>query len=208
MATGCYPGSFNPPTLAHLAIAEAAAEACALDRVDLVVSRVALDKEHVVRPDLDDRIAVLDAIAANHAGLAVAVTDQQLLVDVARGYDVLVLGADKWAQVCDPQYYGGSSTVRDAALGLLPRLAVAPRAGHATSRPAGAVVLDLPVGLLSVSSTRARAGEARVDGARGPRVRPPHRRLERSGPVRRMATPAPRLRGIPRPPVGRHDARP
>ena len=33
---GCYPGSFNPPTVAHLAVAESAVEQAGLDRLDLV----------------------------------------------------------------------------------------------------------------------------------------------------------------------------
>ena len=35
---GAYPGTFNPPTRAHLAVAAAAREQCGLARVDLVVS--------------------------------------------------------------------------------------------------------------------------------------------------------------------------
>ena len=54
---GVYPGSFNPPTIAHLAIAQAARDQCGLDRVDLVVSRVALAKEDVRDPPFDDRIS-------------------------------------------------------------------------------------------------------------------------------------------------------
>ncbi|WP_419919708.1 hypothetical protein [Candidatus Poriferisocius sp.] len=47
---GVYPGSFNPPTIGHLAIARAAPAQQGLDRVDLAVSRVALGKELVARP--------------------------------------------------------------------------------------------------------------------------------------------------------------
>jgi hypothetical protein len=157
---GCYPGSFNPPTLAHLAIAEAAVARCGLDRVDLVVSRVALAKEHVVVPALDERVAVLRAVVgARSSWLGLVVTDDQLLVDVARGYDVLVLGADKWGQVLDPAFYGGSEAARDEAVAALPALAVAPRPGHEhVELPAGAVLLDLPLELQRASSTAARGG--------------------------------------------------
>ena len=160
MRTGCYPGSFNPPTLAHLAIAEAAAQRCALDRVDLVVSRVALAKEHVVVPALDERVAVLrDVVTVRSSWLGLVVTDDQLLVDVARGYDVVILGADKWAQVLDPGFYGGSEVTRDEAVGALPPVAVAPRPGHEhVELPAGAVLLDLPAHLQGASSTAVRAG--------------------------------------------------
>jgi len=124
---GCYPGSFNPPTIAHLAVAEAAHSQCGLTRLDLVVSRVALGKAAPAGPRFEDRIAVLDTIAGSRPWLGVRVTDAQLLVDVAAGYDVVVLGADKWAQVVDPTWYDGSIAARDAALARLPEVVVAPR---------------------------------------------------------------------------------
>ncbi len=159
MAVGCYPGSFDPPTLAHLAIVAAAIERCELQRVDLVVSRVALIKEHVTIPVLADRLAVLSEIVAAHHGLGLVVSDQQLLVDLASGYDVLVLGADKWAQVRDPRFYGGSPAARDAAMAALPPLAFVSRPGHDEGPlPVGTVRLLLADGLAEMSSTAARAG--------------------------------------------------
>ncbi len=47
---GVYPGSFDPPTVAHLAIAEAARDQAGLDRVVLAVSRAALGKEQRRQP--------------------------------------------------------------------------------------------------------------------------------------------------------------
>lgn len=41
---GCYPGSFDPLTIGHLAVAEAALVHCALDRLDLVLSEDPLGK--------------------------------------------------------------------------------------------------------------------------------------------------------------------
>ena len=154
---GVYPGSFNPPTIGHLAIAEAALRQRGLDRVDFVVSRVALGKELVGRPAFDDRIAVLEASVADIDGLEVAVTDRQLLVDIARGYDVVVMGADKWAQVLDPAFYGDSAHDRDRAVAALVQLelAIAPRAPFEV--PSGTeLVVAAEVG--TVSSTGARQG--------------------------------------------------
>lgn len=148
-----FPGSFNPPTVAHLAMAEAALRQCDVERVDLVVSRSPIDKEHVTKPTIDERIEVLRAVAGTRAWLGVVVTDARLLVDIAAGYDVLILGADKWEQVHDAAYYD-SPAARDAALAALPRLAVAPRLDHAV--PEGATILD--VAHHDVSSTAARAG--------------------------------------------------
>jgi nicotinic acid mononucleotide adenylyltransferase len=153
---GCYPGSFNPPTVAHLAIAHAALDQAALDTVELVVSRVALGKEPVETPTLDDRVALLETIAATRPWLTVRVTDDRLLVDIARGFDVLVMGADKWAQVRDPAWYGASVVARDAAVHALPRVLVAPRPGFDTD---GAEVLRLPDDHGHVSSSAARDGE-------------------------------------------------
>lgn len=152
---GVYPGSFNPLTVAHLAIAEEARRACRLDTVALVVSRVALGKPDVVRPWLEHRVEVLHRAAATRPWLRVVITDRQLLADIAAGYDVLVLGADKWSQVVDPSFYEDEPH-RDAAVAALPHLAVVPRQGFPL--PAGdATVLDLD--LHHVSATAARRGE-------------------------------------------------
>lgn len=146
-----YPGTFDPPTVAHVAIAEATARQCGVERVDFVLNEAPLGKAGV-RP-LEVRRAMLEAVAAARPWLAVVVTDRLHLADIADGYDVLVLGADKWAQVLDVAFYA-SAEARDAALARLPRLALAPRHGMAV--PDGCVVLD--VDLSHISSTAARAG--------------------------------------------------
>jgi predicted RNA-binding protein with PIN domain len=84
------------------------------------------------------------------------VTDAQLIAEIAAGYDIVVMGADKWAQVRDPAWYGGDPGRRDAALASLPRVLVAPRPGFDVI---GAEVLDVDPEHAHVSSTRARAGE-------------------------------------------------
>ena len=108
-----YPGTFDPPTVAHLAIAEAARSQCELTSVDLVVNPNPLGKSGM-RP-LETRVAMLEAVAAHRPWLRVVVTDQLHLADIAKGYDVLVLGADKWEQVLDPAFYA-SEAARDAAV--------------------------------------------------------------------------------------------
>jgi hypothetical protein len=156
---GCYPGSFDPPTVAHLAVAEAARRQAGLDRIDLVLSRSALGKDEAARPSVDDRRAVLDAVAATRPWLGVVVTEARLVADVAAGYDAVVMGADKWAQVLDPAWYGGSVAARDAALARLPRVLVAPRSGD---HPAGVELLDVPADLHEVSASAVRAGHGRA----------------------------------------------
>src|SRR4051812_26589850 len=119
-----------------------------------MVSRVALAKEDVSRPRLEDRLAVLETVAAARPWLGVRVTEARLLVEIAAGYDVLVVGADKWAQLHDPAWYG-SEEARDAALAGLCRVAVVPRPPHAAPVDDVLAVPGLPEG---VSSTAVRTG--------------------------------------------------
>jgi Cytidylyltransferase-like len=168
-----YPGSFDPPTVAHLAIVEAALGHA--DRVRLVLSEVALGKE--VPPggtSVEVRREVLEAAIDRRRGVEVGVTAARLVVDIAEeaGADAVVVGSDKWAQVVDPSWYGGSVEARDAVLVRLPTVLLVPRAGAATAAQPGpdrsaplpvaveVVRLELPEALRTVSSTRARGGEA------------------------------------------------
>ncbi len=154
--TGVYPGSFDPLTIAHCAIAEAAVQLAKLDRIDLALSNVALGKEHGGHASTDIRAAAIRRAARARPWLGVIVTDAQLVAEIAAGYDVVVMGADKWAQVNDPAWYGDDPAARDAALASLPRVLVAPRPGFDV---VGAEVLDMHPDHADVSSTRARSGE-------------------------------------------------
>jgi predicted RNA-binding protein with PIN domain len=156
---GVYPGSFDPPTIAHAAIAEAAVAAAQLDQLDLAISRDALGKDAAAQRPLETRLAALERLKASRPWLHVIVTDARLIADIAAGYDVVVMGADKWEQVRDPAWYDGDAAARDAALARLPRVLVAPRPGFTV---VGAEVLDLPEHLGEVSSTAARAGSHHV----------------------------------------------
>jgi hypothetical protein len=156
---GAYPGTFDPPTLAHLAIAEAALHQGGLDRVEMVVSRHPLGKVPAV-PSFEDRLAVLAELAAARPWLTVQVTYRRLIADVAAGYQAVVMGADKWLQVIDPAWYGGSATARDRAVACLPPVLLAPRPGAPLPPrlPPGVSVLDLDPSCGPVSSTGARSG--------------------------------------------------
>lgn len=154
-----YPGSFDPPTVAHLGIVAAAA--AHVDEVRLVLSEVALGKEDVTRrTSVADRLGVLRA-----EGLVAVATASRLVVDIVTeaGADAVVMGADKWAQVVDPAWYG-SVAARDAAVARLPTVLLAERAGTPVPAVAGlppveVVVLDVDPAHAEVSATRARAGE-------------------------------------------------
>ncbi len=159
MADGVFPGSFDPLTTAHLAIADAVTAALGLERLDLVMSEVALAKDHGGHAPLEDRLAAIAAAAVGRPHLRGRVISHRLIADIAEGYDVCVVGADKWHQLHDVAFYGGSAAARDAALARLPRLAVAPRPGVAAPALSGdAVLLDLDPALGEVSSTAVREG--------------------------------------------------
>jgi hypothetical protein len=156
--------------VAHLAIVEAALGHVATVR--LVLSERALGKDV---PSGGTTVAVrrtvLEAAVAPLGGVEVGVTSSRLVVDIAEeaGAAAVVVGSDKWSQVVDPAWYGGSEAARDAVLRRLPTVLLVPRAGGdpavegaLAARSAGVEVvrLDLPDELRAVSSTRARAGEA------------------------------------------------
>lgn len=159
MRIGAYPGTFDPPTVAHLAIAEAALNQGGLGAVHLVVSRAPLGKSPSV-PSFEDRLAVLQEVAASRSWLEVKVTDRRLIADVASGYDAVVMGMDKWLQVLDPAWYGGSEERRDAALKALPEVLLAVRDGavHPGPLSPGIRLLDVHPAHGPVSSTLVRAG--------------------------------------------------
>ncbi|MGI9606478.1 MAG: GNAT family N-acetyltransferase [Acidimicrobiales bacterium] len=150
---GVFPGSFNPLTVAHLEIARLARHTHRLDEVHFVVSEVALDKPDPPGPPLLERIALIGADLAAHPEFSVRVTSLTLIADIAAGYDVVIMGADKWEQVNDVRYYE-SVSARDAAIAQLPETVVAPRTGIADPRDP----LLTPPELRSVSSTAAREG--------------------------------------------------
>lgn len=158
-AVGVYPGTFDPPTVAHVAIAEAALQQGGLDRLDLAVSESPLGKSDAVVAPLTTRVRLLEAIAEARPSLNVVVNRGGLISDIVAGYDAVVLGADKWQQVVDPDWYQGSAADRDDAVRRLPRVLLAPREGFVPDGlPPDALVLDLPSEHGSVSSTGAREG--------------------------------------------------
>lgn len=154
MAIAAFPGTFDPPTIAHLAVAEAAWRACAVERVDLVLSLDPIGKAGASA--FERRVQMVRAVTEDVPWLGVAITEARLIADVAAGYDVVVMGADKWAQVLDPSYHADEDAWR-ASLERLPTVAVARRGGQ----PITGDVLVLDVDLAEVSSSAVRAGERR-----------------------------------------------
>jgi nicotinic acid mononucleotide adenylyltransferase len=134
-----FPGSFNPPTTAHIALLKQA-RAFARVRESMTLyaafSKRTVDKEAVERPLLLDRIVLLDDILRKrlpHAGILLF--NRGLYVEQAEAIQhsfprvqriLFLLGFDKIVQILDPHYYQD----RDTALSELfkrAELLVAPR---------------------------------------------------------------------------------
>jgi Cytidylyltransferase-like len=164
LRVGAYPGTFDPPTVAHLAVAESAMAQGGLDRIDLVVSTEPLGKEPTI-PALVDRIEVLERVASTRPWLGVTVTELRLIADIAVGYDAVIVGADKWLQMIDPAWYD-SPGHRDAAIEALPEVLlvarppaqIPPLPPIGPGPPAGIAVLTLDEAHALVSSTAVRGG--------------------------------------------------
>lgn len=127
----------------------------------LVLSRDPLGKSPAW-PTFEDRLAVIEEVAAARPWLQVDVTDSRLIAEIAEGYDAVVMGTDKWEQVVDPAWYQGSTEARDRAVALLPQVLIAVRKGGAppVGLPPGSVILDVHEDHSGVSSTLVREGRA------------------------------------------------
>jgi nicotinamide-nucleotide adenylyltransferase len=176
-----FPGSFNPPTTAHLALLKQAWHFARLHgpmHIYAAMSKHITDKESVQRPLLLDRIILLDSVLRHHLRhTGIMLFNRGLYVEQAEGVRAsfpqvtklyFLIGFDKIVQIFDPHYYED----RDAALRELFALAeflVAPRgeAGAAEltqlldkpeNRQFASHVLALPLSAAyrNISSTRIR----------------------------------------------------
>jgi nicotinamide-nucleotide adenylyltransferase len=132
------PGAFNPLTVAHLGLAEAAMQASKSSTIYLVLSTATINKERTERASLLDRLLLLNLVAQRLGSLGVLLTNRGLYVEQAEAAQPMlqgmrelrfVIGFDKIVQIFDPRYY----TNKEAALQRLFALAhllVAPRASH------------------------------------------------------------------------------
>ena len=180
-----FPGSFNPPTTAHLAMLRQAHEfgrECGSMGVYAAMSKHTTDKETVERPLLVDRILLLETVLHDHLpSTGIVLFNRGLYVEQAGAVRArfakvkqlyFLLGFDKIVQIFDPFYYQD----RDKALRELFALAeilVAPRAGGGTAelskllaQPENAPfashvhALPLDIAYRDISSSRVRQGAA------------------------------------------------
>jgi nicotinic acid mononucleotide adenylyltransferase len=135
-----FPGSFNPPTTAHIALLKQAQEFARRQQEALQLyaafSKHTVDKESVERPLLLDRVMLLERLLRNRLPqVGIMLFNRGLYVEqaeaVRRSFPrvrriLFLIGFDKIVQILDPRYYQN----RDAELVELFQLAeflVAPR---------------------------------------------------------------------------------
>lgn len=76
-----FPGTFNPPTKAHLALAEAALRE--VDEVLFVLPRRLPHKEYA-KPGFDDRLHMLIEAVGENSRFSVGVSEGGLFIEIAR----------------------------------------------------------------------------------------------------------------------------
>jgi nicotinic acid mononucleotide adenylyltransferase len=137
---GLFAGTFNPLTLAHIALVESAMESADINRMLWVLAVASIDKEKVARATLVDRLVQLEAYVTTVARHGVLVVNRGLYVEqvnlahaqLSRDDELVVLvGYDKIVQILDPRYYSDRTRALDE-LFQRSRFLVAPR-GTATS---------------------------------------------------------------------------
>lgn len=176
---GILSGSFNPLTVAHTALAEAALASGVVDRALFTLSTSTVDKEVLVGAALEDRLLVLSLACERDPRLGVLLVNRGLYVEQAEllrstltPRDVVFLvGFDKIVQIFDRRYYVDRDAALERLFGLA-RFLVGPRGSEGPAelarllgRPENARVaravrpLDLPAGLRNVASSRVRAAD-------------------------------------------------
>ena len=129
-------GSFNPPTRAHVGLAEAALATGQFDRLLFALAVRTINKDEVVGATLAERCGMLATVVNSEPRWAVVGSNRGLYLDQAIAVHAafsprdlaFVVGFDKIVQILDPRYYAD----RDAALRELfarARFLVAPRDG-------------------------------------------------------------------------------
>lgn len=174
---GILPGSFNPPTRAHTALADAALAAGAVDSVLFALGTTTVDKEVVTGAALEDRLLVLDLIVRLDQRLGVLLMNRGLYVEQAELVHValepeavvFLVGFDKVVQIFDPRYYSDRDVALERLFGRA-ELMVAPRGADGPAELSALLgrpenrrfvrhvgSLALPTELRQVASSRIRA---------------------------------------------------
>ncbi len=142
-----FPGSFNPPTNAHLALLKQARDFARQHLLTTyqenlsihlyaAISKHTIDKETVERPLLLDRVMLLDTVLHRHLrNTGILLFNRGLYVEEAEAVRssfpevtrlFFLIGFDKIVQILDPRYYEDRDTAL-RELFALAELLVAPR---------------------------------------------------------------------------------
>lgn len=170
-AVAVFPGAWNPPTLAHMAMAEAALEHA--PEVVLVMARAMPHKDYD-GPPFEQRAEWLRAICATRRGFSAAVTSGGLFIEMARearaatgAARVLIVCGRDAAERAVNWDYGAGPPIEQQLEEF--ELLVAPRGGY--FRPPAALaarihVLELAPEWEDISSSEVRARRARGESWR------------------------------------------
>lgn len=157
-----FPGAYNPPTSAHLAMARAALDHAA--EVVFVLPRAFPHKTYD-GPAFRDRLDMLLAATSIEERFSVAVTARGLFVDIARAFRAAAPPAERILLLCGrdaaERIIGWDYPAQDPLERQLEEfeLLVAPRHGayHPPPRFSGRVAhLDMPPGWSEISSSAVR----------------------------------------------------
>jgi nicotinate-nucleotide adenylyltransferase len=156
------PGAFNPPTRAHLAMAESALTA--VDEVLFVLPRAFPHKQYS-GAGFDARVELLRAALAGHPRFSLASSDRGLFIELAREARVdygeatqlsILCGRDAAERIVNWDYGAGDDIEKQLEVF---ELLVAARGGHYHPPPRirnRIRSISLPAGVEEISSTEVR----------------------------------------------------
>lgn len=161
---GLLPGVFNPPTLAHLAMAQEGRSQHDLDQVVFVLPEAFPHKDYQ-GATFEDRLAMLRAGVGRNEGYAVASSDKGLFIDIARqaknaygpGFEIcLICGRDAAERIVGWDYGKGPAFAEQ--LKEFQLLVASRRSAYSVPAEYANRIhtIDLPVSFDAVSSTRIR----------------------------------------------------
>ena len=114
---GILPGAFNPPTNAHLALAEAALTQHRLSQVVFLLPQV-FPHKHFVGASFEDRLGLLEAALGGSPSFAIASSEGGLFIEIARAFRkachpslelFLLSGRDAAVRIAEWDYADGPS---------------------------------------------------------------------------------------------------
>lgn len=163
MHLGLFGGTFDPPHIGHLLVAERVREQFGLDGVVWMVARVPPHKQAQTVTPAADRIALVEAAIRGNphfeaSDLELRRDGPSYTVDTLRALHAARPGV-RWSLLIGADSLAGFASWREPGeIARLADLIVYTRAGHAAPPfPAGATVHACEAGRIDVSSTEIRA---------------------------------------------------